>query len=101
MFTIQPTSDKHRPNSRFNASRRHVRFVFGTSIVIAATALIGCGQKGDLYLVNANNQAAQESTAILNSGSNTQATAVAKSDSNPQSTDDFQLPEPSSDPNDY
>ena len=83
------------------------------SVIFVATAamtlLVGCGQKGDLYLVDSGNQAIKNSTAILDSGSNPQDAAFAKIDgsqdnnaqNNEQNTDDFQLPEPSSDPNDY
>ena len=102
MFTTQRTSNKQRFNSRLIASRHGVyTLLFGTSIVIGSVVLTGCGQKGDLYLVDAGSKAVRDSTAILDSGSNPQDTAFAKIDSDQQNTENFQLPEPSNDPNDY
>ena len=50
-------------------------------------------------------KAVRDSTAILDSGSDPQDAAFAKIDgdyqNNEQNTEDFQLPEPSNDPNDY
>ncbi|MBP6495053.1 MAG: lipoprotein [Psychrobacter sp.] len=105
MFTTQCTSNKQRFNSRLIGSRHGVyTLLFGTSIAIGSVVLTGCGQKGDLYLVDASSKAVQGSsgsTAILDSGSNPQDTAFAKIDSDQQNTENFQLPEPSNDPNDY
>ncbi|WP_041757428.1 LptM family lipoprotein [Psychrobacter arcticus] len=102
MFNTQRTSNKQRSNSRLSASRHGVyTLIFGTSIVIASVTLVGCGQKGNLYLVDASSKAVQDSTAILDSGSNPQDTAFAKIDGDQKNTEDFQLPEPSNDPNDY
>lgn len=102
MFTTQRTSNKQRFNSRLIASRHGVyTFLFGTSIAIGSIVLTGCGQKGDLYLVDTSSKAVQGSSAILDSGSNPQDTAFAKIDSDQKNTENFQLPEPSNDPNDY
>ena len=102
MFNTQRTSNKQRSNSRLSASRHGVyTLIFGTSIVIASVTLVGCGQKGNLYLVDASSKAVRDSTAILDSGNNPQDTAFAKIDGDQQNTEDFQLPEPSNDPNDY
>ena len=103
MFTTRCTSKiEHSQVSESSARHSIHNLILGTSITIASAALlVGCGQKGDLYLVDSGNQAIKNSTAILDSGSNPQDAAFAKIDGNQQDTDDFQLPEPSSDPNDY
>ena len=103
MFTTRCTSKTEHSQVSESAARHSIHnLMLGTSIAIASTALLaGCGQKGDLYLVDSGNQAIKNSTAILDSGSNPQDAAFAKIDGNQQDTDDFQLPEPSSDPNDY
>ena len=102
MFTTRCTSKiEHSQVSKSAARHSIYNVMLGTSITIASTALLaGCGQKGDLYLVDSGN-AVRDSTAILDSGNNPQDAAFAKIDGNQQDTDDFQLPEPSSDPNDY
>ena len=103
MFTTRCTSKiEHSQVSESSARHSIHNLILGTSIAIASAALLaGCGQKGDLYLVDSGNQAIKNSTAILDSGNNPQDAAFAKIDGNQQDTDDFQLPEPSSDPNDY
>ena len=102
MFTTRCTSKiEHSQVSESSARHSIHNLMLGTSIAIASTALLaGCGQKGDLYLVDSG-KAVRDSTAILDSSSNPQDAAFAKIDGNQQDTDDFQLPEPSSDPNDY
>lgn len=103
MFTTRCTSKIENSQVSESPARHSIyNVILGTSIAIASTALlVGCGQKGDLYLVDSGNQAIKNSTAILYSGSNPQDSAFAKIDGNQQNTADFQLPEPSSDPNDY
>ncbi|MBB3106682.1 putative small lipoprotein YifL [Psychrobacter luti] len=90
MFMTRCTSKTEHPQVVVSTTRHAMyNIIFGASIAIASAALLtGCGQKGDLYLVDSG-KAIGDSTAILDSGNNT------------QDTDDFQLPEPSSDPNDY
>ena len=102
MFTTRCTSKIEHSRISGSATRHSVyNVMLGTSMAIASTALLaGCGQKGDLYLVDSG-KAVRDSTAILDSGSNPQDAAFAKIDGNQQDTDNFQLPEPSSDPNDY
>ena len=106
MFTTRCTSKiEHSQVSESPARHSIYNLILGTSIAIASTALLaGCGQKGDLYLVDSG-KVVRDSTAILDSGSNPQDAAFAKIDgsqqNNEQYTDDFQLHEPSSDPNDY
>ena len=102
MFTTRCTSKIEHSQVSERAVRHSIRNVMlVTSIAIASTAfLASCGQKGDLYLVDSG-KAVKDSTAILDSGSNPQDAAFAKIDGNQQDTDNFQLPEPSSDPNDY
>ena len=103
MFTTRCTSKIEHSQISGSAARHGIyNVILGTSIAIASAALLaGCGQKGDLYLVDSGSQAIKNSTAILDSGSNPQDAAFAKIDGNQQDTDDFQLPEPNSDPNDY
>lgn len=104
MFMTRCTS-KAEHSQVVGSTTRHgiYNVMLGTFIAIAAL-LTGCGQKGDLYLVNSG-KAVRDSTAILDSGSNPQDAAFAKIDGNQQNNeqdiDDFQLPEPSSDSNDY
>ena len=106
MFTTRCTSKiEHSQVSESSARHSIHNLMLGTSIAIASTALLaGCGQKGDLYLVDSG-KVVRDSTAILDSGSNPQDAAFANIDdnqqNNEQNTENFQLPEPSSDPNDY
>ena len=102
MFTTRCTSKIEHSQVSESAVRHSIHnLILGTSITIASAALlVGCGQKGDLYLVDSG-KAVRDSTAILDSGSNPQDAAFAKIDGNQQDTADFQLPEPSNDPNDY
>ena len=111
MFTTRCTSKTEHSQISDSAARHGIyNVMLGTSIAIASTALlVGCGQKGDLYLVDSGSQTIKNSTAILDSGSNPQDAAFAHIDGNQQNSQqnneqdmaDFQLPEPSSDPNDY
>ena len=111
MFTTRCTSKTERAQISDSATRYSIyNLIRSTSITIAsAVLLVGCGQKGDLYLVDSGNQAIKNSTAILDSGSNPQDAAFAKIDgsqdngaqNNQQNTEGFQLPKPSTDPNDY
>ena len=105
MFTTRCTSKIEHSRISGSATRHSVyNVMLGTSIAIASAALlVGCGQKGDLYLVDSG-KAVRDSTAILDSGSDPQDAAFAKIDenqNNEQNADSFQLPEPSTDPNDY
>ena len=106
MFTTRCTSKTEHSQISESAARHGIyNVMLGTSIAIASAALlVGCGQKGDLYLVDSG-KAVRDSTAILDSGSDPQDAAFAKIDdnsqNNEQNTEGFQLPEPSSDPNDY
>lgn len=104
MLTIRRAS-KTTSTNVFYASRRVVSTLIISSVVIG---LSGCGQKGDLYLANADSQTSQTSSAMLDSTSNPQDAAFAGiNDDNVNETSDmqknqnFELPEPSSDPNDY
>ena len=103
MFKTRCTSKIEHSQISESAARHGIyNVILGTSIAIASAALlVGCGQKGDLYLVDSGSQAIKNSTAILDRGSNPQDAAFANIDDNQQDTADFQLPEPSSDPNDY
>lgn len=87
-----------------SASRPLSHLIFAASAMIGSAALMGCGQKGDLYLVEPGSQTVKDSTSILDSSSQPQDAAFAKIDDdqdNIADSEDFQLPEPSSDPNDY
>ncbi|MGP5530449.1 LPS translocon maturation chaperone LptM [Psychrobacter celer] len=74
-------------------------------LIMSAVSLLvlsGCGQKGGLYLVEDSNQTVQQSTETLGSTSHPQDTAFAGIDDDKhQPRDDWQLPAPSTDPNDY
>lgn len=104
MLTIRRTS-KTEYATMITVSRRIVSTLMISGVVTLAVS--GCGQKGDLYLVNADGQTAQSSTAVLDSTSHPQDAAFAGIDddvnntSGTQNAQDFELPEPSRDPNDY
>lgn len=76
------------------------------ALSVAVLAIAGCGQKGDLYLVDPSSQTVTSSSAALESTSNPQDAAFAGVDD-----DDYQktryleqqqvFPEVSDDPNDY
>ena len=104
MFIKSYTSNTQHSDA-IRSTNRHNLY---SGILVAAVAmisLVGCGQKGDLYLVDSGSKVVQGSADILESGSNPQDAAFAKIDgdyqNNEQDTEGFQLPEPSSDPNDY
>ena len=112
MFTIRRTSKiKSADASAFSknipsvsASRPATYKLIAATLVIGSTVLTGCGQKGDLYLVESSSQTVEINSPVLDSSSHPQDAAFAKIDdnqNNPQNTDNFQLPEPSTDPNDY
>ncbi|MDE0491641.1 lipoprotein [Psychrobacter sp. A3] len=83
------------------ASLTSMKPVFIVSAVSLLT-LSGCGQKGDLYLVGDSNQTVQQSTEALGSTNHPQDAAFAGIDDDKhQPRDDWQLPAPSTDPNDY
>ncbi|WP_288997550.1 lipoprotein [uncultured Psychrobacter sp.] len=73
-------------------------------LIMSAVSLLvlsGCGQKGGLYLVDDSRQTVQQSTETLGSTSHPQDAAFAGIDDKHQPRDDWQLPAPSTDPNDY
>lgn len=105
MLTIR-RSPKTASAHVISVSRRAVSTVIIGSIVMMG--LSGCGQKGDLYLADSSSQAVQTSTDMLDSTSHPQDAAFAGiNDDNTQkapdaqTTPDFELPEPSTNPNDY
>ncbi|MBI0425968.1 LPS translocon maturation chaperone LptM [Psychrobacter sp. NG27] len=73
-------------------------FIIGSALM---AGLSGCGQKGDLYLVDSASQTIEGSSSMLDSTSHPQDAAFAGLDGNDQDTDVMVLPEPSEDPNDY
>ena len=108
MFTINRTSkiksafSKNVPS--VSASRPATYKLIAATLVIGSTVLTGCGQKGDLYLVASSSQTVETNSPVLDSSSHPQDAAFAKIDDNQnseQNADNFQLPEPSTDPNDY
>ena len=112
MFTIRRTSKiKSADASAFSrnvssvsASRPAFYKLIAATLVIGSTVLTGCGQKGDLYLVESSTQTVETNSPVLDSSSHPQDAAFAKIDdnqNNQQNADDFQLPKPSTDPNDY
>ncbi|NRD69756.1 lipoprotein [Psychrobacter okhotskensis] len=83
--------------------RAFYTFLIGSSVMLGVS---GCGQKGDLYLVDSSSQTVQESTGRLNSTSNPQDAAFAGVDDDNYQKERYLeqqqiLPEPSTDPNDY
>lgn len=102
---IKPHFSKPKSTNVLVSSSRRVfyTFIIGSTMMLG---LSGCGQKGDLYLVDSSSQTVQESTDKIDSTSNPQDAAFASVDD-----DDYQktryleqqqvLPEPSTDINDY
>ena len=108
MFTIHRTSKIKSADlstaSSISASRPATYKLIAATLVIGSTVLTGCGQKGDLYLVEPSSQTVETNNPVLDSSSHPQDAAFAKIDdnqNNQQNADTFQLPKPSTDPNDY
>lgn len=108
MLTIRRASKTKQINADhvISINRRAVSTLMISSIVMLG--LSGCGQKGALYLTDADGQAVQTSSAVLESTSNPQDAAFAGINDNnvnrapnAQGTQNSELPEPSNDPNDY
>ncbi len=97
MLTIRHSLKTEHANAAY-VSRRVLSIVMMGSVVMLG--LSGCGQKGALYLTDASGQTVQESSAVLASTSQPQDAAFAGIDDDEQNPD-FELPEPSNDPNDY
>ena len=103
MFTIRRTSNFNSANLSVDVKSAVYQLSIAT-LVIGATALAGCGQKGDLYLTESSSQTVKDNTAVLESTSHPQDAAFTKLNdnaNNEQDADNFQLPAPSTDPNDY
>lgn len=109
-------STTHRPlNIRHPSKTQHTSSLARTNCRAIATLFIGsaimiglsgCGQKGALYLADANSQTIEGSASVLGSTSHPQDAAFASiDDDNYQKTryleEQMVLPEPSADPNDY
>lgn len=111
MLTIRRASNIEHTNVAhiINTSRRVASTLIISSAVLLG--LSGCGQKGALYLTNEDGEAVQTSSAVISSSSNPQdaafsginddAVSRAPNASNAQGNQNFELPEPSIDPNDY
>ena len=83
--------------------RAFYTFLIGSSVMLGVS---GCGQKGDLYLVDSSSQIVKESTDKLDSTSIPQDAAFADADDDNYQKNRYLeqqqvLPEPSIDPNDY
>ena len=103
MFTIRRTSNFNSANLSVDVKPAIYQLTIAT-LVIGATALAGCRQKGDLYLTESSSQTVKDNTAVLGSTSHPQDAAFAKLNDNAnhaQNAEGFQLPAPSTDPNDY
>ena len=103
MFTIRRTSNFNSANLSVDVKPAVYQVTIAT-LVIGATALAGCGQKGDLYLVESSTQTVETNNPVLDSSSHPQDAAFAKLNdnaNNAQNAEGFQLPAPSTDPNDY
>lgn len=107
MFTIRRSPKPNDACSVMSLSRPAVRtLTLSTAIIMGLVTLIGCGQKGDLYLVEPSSQTVQESADVLDSTSHPQDAAFAGLGNDDQyndnqNMDNFTLPKPSDDPNDY
>lgn len=107
MFTISRTEKFTGANSVVSVSRHVIyHLILGTTVIIGSAALMGCGQKGGLYLVDSSSQTVESNTPALDSTSNPQDAAFAGIDDNDYQKERYLeqkqvLPEPSNDPNDY
>lgn len=88
-----------------SAGRRAISTLLISGVVMLGVT--GCGQKGALYLENADSQTGQISSEMLESTSHPQDAAFAGIDDDnrqkpldAQKNQNFELPEPSNDPND-
>lgn len=97
MLTIRHSLKTEHANAARVSRRVLSTFIMGSVVMLGIS---GCGQKGALYLTDASGQTVQESTAVLASTSQPQDAAFAGIDDD-QQISDFELPEPSNDPNDY
>ncbi|MGP4971597.1 LptM family lipoprotein [Psychrobacter aquimaris] len=94
MFTINRFSKTEHANVAGLGHRVISTFIISGVVMMGVT---GCGQKGNLYLTDASNQTVQgatDSAGILGSTRSTQ-------DDSHQGMNEFKLPSPSEDPNDY
>ncbi|MGP5407098.1 LPS translocon maturation chaperone LptM [Psychrobacter celer] len=103
LFTRRST---HLQNATSAVAHRRAGLISMKPVLIMSAVsllvLSGCGQKGGLYLVDDSRQTVQQSTETLGSTSHPQDTAFAGIDDDKhQPRDDWQLPAPSTDPNDY
>ena len=102
LFTRRST---HLQNATSAVAHRRASLTSMKPVLIMSAAsllvLSGCGQKGGLYLVDDSNQTVQQSTETLGSTNHPQDAAFAGIDDKHQPRDDWQLPAPSTDPNDY
>ena len=86
MFTIRRTPKiKSADASAFSknvpsvsASRPAIYKLIAATLVIGSTVLTGCGQKGDLYLVESSTQTVETNNSVLDSSSHPQDAAFAK-----------------------
>jgi predicted small lipoprotein YifL len=102
MLTIRRASQPeyaHVANAASFSRKAVSTFIISSAVMLG---LSGCGQKGALYLANADSQTVQSSSAVLDSTSNPQDAAFSGlNDDTAQQTSNIELPEPSTDPNDY
>ncbi|WP_296244048.1 MULTISPECIES: LPS translocon maturation chaperone LptM [unclassified Psychrobacter] len=106
MFTIRRTSNFNSPNFSVVFKSSAIYKLIVATLVIGSASLVGCGQKGDLYLTEPSSQTVKDNVPALESSSHPQDAAFTGIDD-----DDYQkqryleqqqvLPEPSDDPNDY
>lgn len=108
MFTVPQLFDinaaKPASNNLPKNATRSLCLVLLTSVLLLS--LSGCGQKGELYLVDSSSQKLSGSTKVLDSSSNPQDAVFAGiNDGDYQQTRHLEqkqlLPEVSNDPNDY
>ena len=105
LFTRRSTHLQNATSAVALAHRRDGLTSMKPVFIVSAVSLLalsGCGQKGGLYLVDDSNQTVQQSTETLGSTNHPQDAAFAGIDDDKhQPRDDWQLPAPSTDPNDY
>jgi predicted small lipoprotein YifL len=107
MFTVPQLFDinaaKPASNNLLKNATRSLCLVLLTSVLLLS--LFGCGQKGELYLVDSSSQTLNGSAKVLDSSSNPKDVAFARIDDDYQETRYLEqkqlLPEVSNDPNDY
>ena len=89
-----------------NNTRPQFILIAASVVALSSLGIAGCGQKGDLYLVDASSQTVTDSSDVLDSTSNPQDAAFAGIDDSDYQKERYLeqkqvLADVTNDPNDY